>query len=97
MPLAAPDRTHIYNQFVVRTPNRDGLKTHLDRAGIGTEIYYPVPFHLQECFASLGYAPGAFPSAEAAAGDSLALPIYPELDESQQASVVDAIAAFYRT
>jgi len=96
-PVEAPDRTHIYNQFVVRVPNRDGLKTHLDRAGIGTEIYYPVPFHLQQCFKPLGYTQGAFPHAEAAAQDSLALPIYPELTEAQQASVVDAIAAFYRT
>jgi dTDP-4-amino-4,6-dideoxygalactose transaminase len=97
VPVEAPDRTHIYNQFVVRVANRDALKTHLDRAGIGTEIYYPVPFHLQQCFKPLGYAQGAFPQAEAAAKDSLALPIYPELTEAQQASVVDAIATFYRT
>ena len=96
LPADAPDRTHIYNQFVVRVPDRDGLKAHLDREGIGTEIYYPVPFHLQKCFQSLGYAQGAFPHAEAAAKDSLALPIYPELTECQQAAVVDAIVAFYR-
>jgi dTDP-4-amino-4,6-dideoxygalactose transaminase len=97
VPVEAPARTHIYNQFVVRVPNRDELKAHLDRAGIGTEVYYPVPFHLQRCFKPLGYAQGAFPHAEAAANDSLALPIYPELTEAQQASVVDAIAVFYRT
>jgi dTDP-4-amino-4,6-dideoxygalactose transaminase len=96
LPVEAPDRTHIYNQFVVRAPDRDRLKAHLDAAGIGSEIYYPVPFHLQKCFADLGYKPGAFPVAEAAAGEALALPIYPELTEPQQCSVVNAIRTFYR-
>ena len=96
LPVEAPNRTHIYNQFVIRAPRRDALKAHLDAAGIGTEIYYPVPFHLQECFKDLGYRPGAFPVAEAQANDSLALPIYPELSEAQQAAVVDAIRTFYR-
>ena len=96
LPIEAPDRTHIYNQFVIRVPQRDKLRAHLDAAKIGTEVYYPVPFHLQACFASLGYKPGAFPEAEAAANDSLALPIYPELTEAQQAAVVNAIRTFYR-
>jgi dTDP-4-amino-4,6-dideoxygalactose transaminase len=96
LPVAAPDRTHIYNQFVIRVPKRDQLRAHLDAAGIGTEVYYPVPFHLQECFAGLGYQAGAFPVAEAAALSSLALPIYPELTEAQQAAVVGAIRTFYR-
>jgi len=96
LPVEAPNRTHIYNQFVIRAPQRDKLRAHLDAAKIGTEVYYPVPFHLQECFKDLGYKPGAFPEAEAAANDSLALPIYPELTEAQQASVVNAIRNFYR-
>lgn len=95
LPVEAPERNHIYNQFVIRMPERDRLRAHLDAAGIGTEVYYPVPFHLQACFASLGYKAGAFPVAEAAAQDSLALPIYPELSESQQAAVVNAIRSFY--
>jgi dTDP-4-amino-4,6-dideoxygalactose transaminase len=96
LPVEAPDRTHIYNQFVIRVAERDRLKAHLDASGIGTEIYYPVPFHLQECFKDLGYKAGAFPVAESQANDSLALPIYPELNEGQQAAVVDAIRSFYR-
>ena len=96
LPVEAPERTHIYNQFVIRVPQRDRLRAHLDAVGIGTEVYYPVPFHLQECFAGLGYKAGAFPVAEAAAQQSLALPIYPELNVAQQAAVVDAIRNFYR-
>ena len=69
------------------------MKAHLTAAGVGCEVYYPVPFHLQACFAPLGYSRGAFPVAEAAAADSLALPIYPELTEAQQHYVVDAVLA----
>lgn len=87
---------HIFNQFVVRVPQRDALRQFLQAQGIGTEVYYPVPFHLQQCFASLGYSRGAFPHAEAAADESLALPIYGELTELQQQYVVDRIAEFFQ-
>ena len=96
LPIEAPGRTHIYNQFVIRGQRRDELRAHLDKVGIGTEVYYPVPFHLQECFSNLGHSAGAFPVAEQAANESLALPIYPELTEDQQAAVVGAIRTFYR-
>jgi len=92
LPVRPADREHIFNQYVVRVPNRDRVRAHLRKAGVGTEIYYPVPFHLQECFTSLGYREGDFPVAEAAAHETLALPIYGELTEAQQEAVVDALA-----
>lgn len=94
-----PARTgarHIYNQYVIRAHDRDRLRAHLAALGVGTEIYYPVPLHLQQCFGYLGDEAGAYPHSEQAAAEALALPIYPELSETQLRYVADSIADFYR-
>ena len=94
LPLEKHDR-HIYNQFVIKVAeNRDKLKDFLLHNNVGCEIYYPVPLHMQKCFAYLGYGPGDFPNAENAAARTLAIPVYPELTEDQQAYVVQRIRAF---
>ena len=95
LPASLGDRLHVYNQFVIRCPERDRLQEFLRKRGIPTDIYYPVPLHLQPAFAYLGYKPGQLPQSEAASRETLALPIYPELREEHQMAVVGAIAEFY--
>ena len=90
-----PGAYHIYHQYVVRVRDRDKLRTFLSERGIGSEIYYPIPLHLQKCFSYLGYSAGDLPEAERAAQDVLALPIFAELEEDEQRTVVEAIAEFY--
>lgn len=87
---------HVFNQYVIRVAKRDELQVYLKEKGIGTEVYYPVPMHLQECFAYLGYKSGDLPESERAAKESLALPIYPELTDVQAEYVVESISAFCR-
>ena len=94
-PVEPPGCFHIYNQFVVTVSRRDELRAHLKSRGVDTEIYYPLPLHLQECFASLGYRTGQFPHAESAARESLALPVYGELSDQQLEHVVGAVAEFF--
>jgi len=95
LPWTDPRAEHVFHQYVIRAPRRDALREHLTQAGIGSEIYYPVPLHLQDALADLGYRPGDFPHAEVAAREVLALPIYPELRDGEQQAVVEAIRAFY--
>jgi dTDP-4-amino-4,6-dideoxygalactose transaminase len=94
-PVAVAGYRHIFNQYVVRVENRDALRARLSERSIGSEIYYPVPLHLQQCFAYLGHRVGDFPHSERAAAETLALPIYPELTRAQLAHVVATIAEFY--
>src|ERR1039457_2974207 len=94
-PQALPGFRHIFNQYVIRSSKRDALRKFLAERGIGTEIYYPVPLHLPQCFEYLGYRLGDFPESERAAHETLALPVYPELNDAQLAHVVASIAALY--
>lgn len=97
--LVTPDRVeegHVFNQYVIRAPDRDGLQRRLGEQGISTAIYYPRPLHRQACFEHLGHGPGSLPIAEAASEQVLALPIFSELGEARQRRVVDTVAAYYR-
>ena len=96
LPVEPDGYRHIYNQFVIRSDRRDALRNHLQANRIGTEIYYPVPFHRQECFADVPRAAAGFPVADRTVERVLALPIYAELTEEQQRHVVTCLAEFHR-
>ena len=97
LPAAGANQRHVWNQYIVRVPDgrRDALREHLKQAKIGTEVYYPVPLHEQECFRRLGYEKGSLPQSEKAARETLALPIFPELTAGEQSLVIDEIARFF--
>jgi dTDP-4-amino-4,6-dideoxygalactose transaminase len=97
IPYVQYNNRHIYNQYVIKVPKRDKLREFLSKEGIGADVYYPLPLHLQECYQELGYGEGDFPHAEQAAQETLALPIYPELTPEQQEYVVSKIEEFFRT
>jgi len=94
LPIISTNR-HIFNQYIIRVPQRDRLRIYLNTQGVATEVYYPVPMHLQECFSYLGYSRGEFSESEKAAQHTLALPIYPELSEAQAHYVVHCIKEFF--
>ena len=96
LPTIQYQNRHIFHQYVIRVPERDRLRQYLSEEGIGTDIYYPVPLHLQECYSFLKYRRGELAKSEKTSEEVLALPIYPELTENQQMAVVDRIKAFYR-
>lgn len=93
--VASHQSRHVFNQYTIQCDRRDGLKTHLAAKGIGSEVYYPLPLHLQECFSELGYEAGDLPVSERLARRALSLPVYPELSEDDQAYVVESIAEFF--
>ncbi|MDI9388764.1 MAG: DegT/DnrJ/EryC1/StrS family aminotransferase [Synergistota bacterium] len=95
IPFELQGNRHIYHQYVVRVKNRDELQKHLDREGITSRVYYPLPLHLQRCFSFLGKKPGDFPESELLSRETLALPVFPELAMEDQARVVGAIKEFY--
>jgi dTDP-4-amino-4,6-dideoxygalactose transaminase len=95
LPFTDPRAGHVFHQYVVRAPRRDQLRQYLTERQIGTEIYYPLPLHQQSSLQNLGYQPGDFPISEAASREVLAIPMYPELREDEQQTVVETIASFY--
>ncbi len=96
LPKTDKGNYHVFNQFTIRAPKRDALRDYLKDKGIGTEVYYPIPMHLQACYQDLGYRKGAFPESERAAEEALSLPIYAELTDDHLAYIMDTIAAFYK-
>jgi dTDP-4-amino-4,6-dideoxygalactose transaminase len=96
LPAESQSTVHVYNQFVIRVNHRDELRTYLAERGVGTEIYYPLPLHLQACFKDLGYRAGDFPQSETASEQALAIPVFPELGDAAQQYVVESIASFFR-
>jgi dTDP-4-amino-4,6-dideoxygalactose transaminase len=95
LPVTEKDNEHVFNQYTIRARKRDELRAYLKDKGIGTEVYYPIPLHLQSCYKSLGHRKGAFPVSEQASEEALSLPVYAELTEAQQAYVVETIQQFY--
>jgi len=96
-PSCPTNSTHVYNQFVLRVPQREALRNHLQKDGIPTDVYYPSPLHVQPAFSYLGYSQGSFPIAEKASEEVLALPVYPELTEQDQDRIVSTIASFFKS
>jgi dTDP-4-amino-4,6-dideoxygalactose transaminase len=95
-PETLPGREHVFNQYVIRSDRRDALREFLAKREIGTEIYYPLPLHLQECFSGLGHVKGDFPESERVAAESLAIPMFPYLTADQRETVIDAIKEFQK-
>lgn len=96
LPVIQYENRHIFNQYVIRVPQRDRLRGFLEAEGIGTDIYYPLPLHIQECYSFLGYRRGDLPASEKASKEVLALPIYPELTDEEQMMIADRIKRFYK-
>ncbi|MFZ1501934.1 MAG: DegT/DnrJ/EryC1/StrS family aminotransferase, partial [Nitrospira sp.] len=96
LPVVGANNFHVFNQFTVRVQKRDELRGYLKEQGVGSEVYYPLPLHLQSCYRDLGCQKGAFPQSERAAEEVLSLPIYAELSDEQLQYVVQTIASFYR-
>jgi dTDP-4-amino-4,6-dideoxygalactose transaminase len=95
IPIRRDNAYHIFHQYTITTAKRDELRAHLQAAKIGTEIYYPLPLHLQECFSYLGGKPGHCPRAEKAAKTAMSLPIFPEMTEAEQSEVIETVRKFY--